>query len=81
VAGSNEYKGLEGLSSPPKFRWSIQDWPELATRPLISFPGCYIFKEYTMKRILFAVVMAFCVMSAVGCGGGSSTTKPATPAK
>jgi hypothetical protein len=76
-----EKRRLEGLSSPPKFRRSIQDWPELATRPLISFPGCYIFKEYTMKRILFAVVLALSVVSLVGCGGGSSTSKPSTEKK
>ena len=34
-----------------------------------------------MKRLVLALVFALSVVSVVGCGGGSSTTKPATPAK
>jgi hypothetical protein len=33
-----------------------------------------------MKRVILAVVLALSVVTLVGCGGGSSTTKPASPA-
>jgi hypothetical protein len=49
------------------------------TQNLSVVPSCgHSSEEFTMKRILVALVLALTVVSGIGCSGGSSTSKPAS---
>ena len=65
---------------PPKQKAATPEWAGVRERPLCC-PTCgpLSFKEFLMKRIIVALVLALTVVSGVvGCGGGSSTTKAPT---
>src|SRR5262245_33579685 len=65
---------------PPQTEGPGQDRPAPSGTSVVRSCG-HSFEEFEMKRILFSLVVALSIVSLVGCGGGSSTSKPATTTK
>jgi len=50
-------------------------------KPLLLNPVPFTYEEFTMKRILVALVLFVGIATVVGCGGGSSTSAPKSSGK